>query len=244
MTDEAKKADWKRKIEALLLKAEDPATSSEERETILDRVYVLMAKFGIEEAMLSAARQQNPEMQTFRYRITAPYAKQKGQILHEIARAFGCTVINASKTDGNYACFGYEDDQERVFMLYNSILIQFTVSMAVAYANKPDNIHGKSFNTSFAVGFAYTIVSRIRIAYTNARKEAVREQGSGVEVVLYDRATAVAMRVREVFPYLTRASSNTRISSDAGYGAGSAAGRSADIGQTRMGGRSTRQLGS
>lgn len=244
MTIDESKENWKRKIEALLLKAENPATTAEERETILDRVYVLMAKFGIEEAMLSAAQQRNPEMLVTRYRVTAPYAMQKGRILHAIGRAFGCTVVNASKTMGNYTCVGYEDDQERVFMLYNSLLIQFTVGMAMAYANKPSHIHGKSFNTSFAEGFTFAVCDRIKAAYTNARKEAMREQGSGVEIVLFDRASAVAIRVSEIFPSLRMISHNSRISSGDGYGAGSAAGRSADIGQTRMGGKTVRQLGS
>jgi len=233
--------NWKDVISKLMAKAEDNATTDAERNAIVERVTYLMAKHGIEEAMLSAQEKRTAPLTKHSYRLLAPYIKQRTTILHNISVAFGCRAIFDNQNN-RMTVYGYEDDQEKVFMLYGSLVIQMFTGLAQTV--KPADVHGKTFNGSWVTGYAYTVGSRVREAYEHARRDVQAEStGNGMELVLADRALAVNNMYRTEHPR-TRNIAGSRATHAGAYAAGSAAGRNANIGQTGVGGSRTRAIGS
>jgi hypothetical protein len=234
--------NWKEIIAKLMEKAENTATSDAERENISKRVMYLMAKHGIEEAMLSAREDRTAPLTKHAYRLLAPYIKQRVTILHNISIAFGCRAIFDSQNN-RMTVYGYEDDQEKVFMLYGSLIIQMFTGLGQVV--KPVDVHGKTFNGSWVTGYAFTVSQRVRDAYERARRDVQAETtGNGMELVLNNRSLAVQNMFRGEHPR-TRSMSGSSATHAGAYAAGSAAGRNANIGQTGVGGASgTRAIGS
>ena len=228
---------WKIIIGKLLAKAEDPATTPEERETIQDRVVYLMAKFSIDQSILDAKEKKEYKVIPVRYKITNPYKNQRTLLLNNIGITFGCS-ITMHMGDDSYTLYGHEDDQEKVFILYNSLLIQMFTAMASAQEFKPTHEHGKRFNTSFVNGFVLTVISRVKDAYTRAKQDVQEtDTGNGAELVLVDRKKAVDDIFNRIFPKFTTNAMNLTTTSAHGSRAGHSAGRNADIGQTGLSGR-------
>lgn len=227
-----KEKDWKETIQKLMNKAEDPATTPAERDAIVERVTYLMAKHGIEEAMLSAAEERTAKVVNQGYKITAPYVNQKMTMLNNIGIAFGCQSVRMA--DDRLVMYGHEDDMEKVFMLYGSLLIQMVTSLGSVV--KPSHVHGKTFNTSFVNGYVFEVVKRVKDAYKRARQDVQNSTGNGMELVLRDRAVAVRDAYRTDHPFTRVSNSRSSITSEAGYNAGKSAGASANIGQTGLGG--------
>jgi len=232
--------NWKDIILKLMAKAEDPATSLDERNAIVDKITFLMAKHGIEEAMLEAGQAKPTyKLVDLSYRIPAPYALAKAKILYHIGKAFGCESI-VIDDHTRVRVFGFENDQERVFMLYGSLIIQMNNGLASAV--KPKGVHGKTFNHSWIAGYAATVSQRVRDAYTRAQNE-VRTESSGMDIVLMEKSVAVRNMFREAYPRTSKIGQSYATHAGA-YAAGSTAGRNADIGQTRVGGTTRKSIGS
>lgn len=232
MTDSNNK--WLETVEKLMRKAEDPATTQEERDSLTDKITYLMTKYGIEQDMLKAEANEPINAERRNFKIANPYADKKVLLLSTVAQAFGCVCINALKTQGNAAVFGTMADIEHVYMLYASLIIQ--MNGAMASAEKPQHVHGKAFNNSFVSGYIITVRERVMEAANRAKQDIRREHssGNGMELVLLNKAQVVKNLVHNDFPFLR--SSNTRFSasSGAGYAAGQSAGRMADIGGSRI----------
>jgi hypothetical protein len=230
MTD----SKWIDKISALMRKAEDPATTEEERSSIVDKVTYLMTKYGIEQDML-AAKEQRPLTASHRiFKVVGSYADKKISLLHEICRAFGCFAVTKTGKS-RVSVFGTDEDIERVFMLYMSLILQMDASLAAAQVLKPKHEHGRTFNNSFIVGYVLTVNRRIKEAARRAKEDIQKtHEGSGMELVLVNKATIVKNLMRDVYPGLRYSRASFSNGSDAGYGAGSAAGMRADIGGSRI----------
>jgi len=226
---------WADKVRALMAKAEDPATTEAERESINEKIVYLVAKFSIEDSMLKDAAKEAIEVISQRFATKNPYAVDKQLLLSAIARVFHSQPIRPSGVKEVIIVIGHKDDVEKIFMLYASLVIQMINGLATAV--KPTGVHGKSFNASWIKGYVTTVSQRVRIAYARAQED-VRNSttGNGMELVLRSRDVAVNAKVHEEFPVLVNRTINRSFSNKAGYGAGSAAGRNADIGQNRVGG--------
>jgi len=223
---------WKDIVAKLMAKAEDPATSQEERDSINSKVSFLMVKYGIEQAMLDAKEKTQAEIVNVTYNIKPPYVNQKKSLLYSIGVVFGVVSV---RSEGKMVMVGYQDDVEKVAMLYNLLLIQLHNGLATA--EKPDYIHGKTFNTSWVQGFVYEVTKRVKEAAAMAKKDVKNSAGgSGMDLVLLDRHSAVAHALTARFPRLRKTSSSTSVSSAAGYNAGKSAGARADIGNARISG--------
>lgn len=222
---------WRDIVSKLISKAENPATSNEERETINGKVSYLMLKYGIEQAMLDLQDKKEPaKIRHARYQMKSPYLAKKQNLFFGIASAFGVRTV---RSNGVLHLFGYEDDVEKVYMLYNMLLLQMI--NGVALAEKPDHIHGKSFNASWIDGFVYMVVDRVRDSARRAKEDVRHTYGTSMDVALRDRAGLVNVEVRKIFPSLRPTGGSTSTSS-AGYNAGRAAGSHADIGNARISG--------
>jgi len=223
---------WKDIVSKLMAKAEDRSTSQEERDVINSKVSFLMVKYGIEKAMLDAKDNTQDKIVNATYNIKAPYVNQKKSLLYNIGVAFGVVSV---RSEGKMVMVGYQDDVEKVAMLYNLLLIQLHNGLATA--EKPAYLHGKTFNSSWVQGFVYEVSKRVKEAAARAKVD-VRNSasGSGMDLVLADRHTAVIHAVTNRFPFLRNTSSSTSVSSVAGYNAGKSAGARADIGNARISG--------
>jgi hypothetical protein len=228
---------WIEKIEKLMRLAEDPATSESERENLVAKVTHLMVKYGIEQDMLNFQQERPVTAERRTFRVTDTYAKKKLNILHVISRAFGCVMVQ--QRDGTSGdVFGTREDIERVYMLYASVIIQLQGALAHAQVYKPTWEHGRAFNNSFVTGFTLTVTQRIFEAAARAKKDVQTEtQGTGMELVLVNKAQVVANAVHNFYPRLQNVNTSMRSTSEAGYGAGRAAGQRADIGGSRISSR-------
>lgn len=227
-------ADWEDIVRKLLNKAENSATTEEERQTINDRVTYLMAKFSIEQSIINAKSDVEQKVITVTYPMTSAHADKRGWLLNSVSNTFGCKAILLH--DKTIQVFGYANDQEKVFLLYNSLILQMATGLAKAQSNKPPREHGRTFNTAFIGAYVVTVGNRVTAAYKKARDESVTES-TGTDLVLRDRKVAVMDAFHTAYPVLGgSAKVNLSGRSRSGASAGTYAARNANIGQTGLAG--------
>lgn len=81
------------KVRKLLAQAEDPACTSAEAEAFTAKAAQLVAAHGIDEALLSAADPDRDRVGDRVVDLDAPYAREKGTLGAEVARALRCEVV-------------------------------------------------------------------------------------------------------------------------------------------------------
>lgn len=245
MTVEERTLDRVRK---LLAKAEG-TDNEHERDTFMAAANQLMAKYGIEQAMLGATDRTHEKPTSRRITVENPWADVKAHLIYYVAEAVGCKSILITMPRGiSYKVvqiFGFESDLERAELLYTSLLLQ--MASGLARVEVPWNDSPRAYKRSWMLGFKNEVVHRIRTAEKAAARDFDAEQaatgaaaGPSTALVLASRRDAVTAAYQEAFP---SARTSRGISSrGTGYGAGRAAGRSADIGSRRVGGGSQRAL--
>ncbi len=234
------------RVRKLLAKAEDPACTPAEAAALNDKAAELIAKYGVDRALLSAA---SPEVDPVGDRVIGvdpPYALDKAGLLAAVAFALRCRSVRRKQWSGSgyaYAIhlFGCESDLERTELLYTSLLVQASYGMAAARVPVWEAV--AAFRRSWLAGFTEAVGRRLREAERRATAEASTTRGSGpsMELVLADRGDRVARRVAEVYPRLGTSQPRRLIGS--GAGDGYAAGQRADLGGTRLGRPTARRLG-
>lgn len=233
------------KVRALLAKAEDPAATTAEAEAFTAKATELMAKYGIEQAMI-ADRADSSDAPGNRIITTSnPWAAERAKLVYWLAEAMRCKPIMLGKEDGDARVhiFGFASDLERVELLYTSLLLQMTTGLTrvhVPYYEKP-----RAYRRSWLIGFVNEVTSRVReaersaVAHAEAERQATTNGESSVStgrstaLVLADREQAVRQAFAEEYPSVRK--SRTTFTGS-GYGAGQAAGRRANIGQTGLAG--------
>ena len=75
------------RVRKLLTKAEDPGCTPEESAALNDKAAELIAKYGVDRAMLAAARPESDIVGDRTLAVNAPYALDKTGLLGTIARA-------------------------------------------------------------------------------------------------------------------------------------------------------------
>lgn len=236
---------WIEIVQKLMAKAENAATSVEERNAIVEKMTFLMAKHGIEEAMLNAGKPEAESVISVRFEMKAPYVNPKLILLNAVSQIFGAKPVlvehanrrNSTPNSKNVLrIFGFPGDLEKIMMLNGSLTIQMLTELAGA--EKPDHVHGKAFNNSFVNGYVNTVIKRVDAAYSKARQDVSDSTtGSSMELVLQTRSTAVNAQFTNAYPNTNSTNISSRSSSGVGYSAGQSAGRNANIGQTGLGGR-------
>lgn len=244
MTNESKLAT----VRALLAKAEATQFPAE-AEAFTAKAMELMARHGIDEALLAAAGKTEDELTHLVVDLLAPYAADKGSLLSTIGRHNTCRTIRTKygKVRRMYV-HGWKSDLERVEMLYTSLLLQMTAGVLRPYHHggaMPANTPGESKSNRIAwmAGFIHAVDGRLKAAHAAAVAESVASTpGStepGVALVLRDRSLAVDDAVGEMFPKLRKG--QPRYIRGSGYSNGHAAGMRADLGAKRVG-NSRREL--
>jgi hypothetical protein len=189
----------------------------------------LMAKYGIEQAMLAAAGQHNDPIDVVRIDLTNPYSYEKSRLLGVIATVLHCRCVSYAigRTVKWCEVSGYESDRERVELLFTSLLLQAVGQITYL----PGDV---VFRRSWWMGFAHAVGKRLQQIETRAAQQYDQTRsGTGAELVLADRRTQVDRWYEQYYGELDAGKSKTTIDPRA-WAHGVAAGRRADLGQTRL----------
>jgi hypothetical protein len=230
------------RVRKLLAKAEDESCTPPEAEALTAKAAELMAKYGIDRALLAAVRPETDAPASRMVDIDNPWGKVKAHLLCGLGAAMRCQCIMLTTRDGlRIHVFGYASDIERTDLLYTSVLIQMWHGLAAALV--PAHSSPRSWRRSWLLGFAAAVVGRVRAAEENATVQASQAGPAGepsrAALVLADRALVIRGAVRREYP-VTRTARLTY--SGTGYGAGYAQGQRADIGSRRVGRPASRPL--
>jgi len=225
------------KIRKLLAKAEDPGCTPAEAAALNDKAAELIAKYGVDHALLAAAEPERDPVGDRVVAVPPPYALDKIGLLATIAGALRCRSVKRGLLDGRRATpavhlFGCASDLERVELLFTSLLVQAAYGMAATPV--PPRESPAAFRRSWLAGFTYAVGERLRQAEQRATQhaDAAPTSGPSVALVLADRWDRVDQRLSEVYPGLRRASPRRLRGSGGRHGY--AAGQQVDLGGTRV----------
>ena len=227
------------RVRKLLAKAEAEGVTVEEAQALTAKAAELMAKYGIDRALLAAKRPDTDKPDNRIMEIYNPWARVQAHLLCGLAAALRCQCILLPAREGQRVhLFGYASDIERTDVLYTSVLVQMWHGLVAAQVPaRADNV--RAWRRSWLLGYIAAVVARVRAAEQRAEQAATVAETSGAALVLADRSMVIRQQVARAYP-VTRTARVTYTGS--GYGAGYAQGRRADIGTSRVGPRSTRAL--
>lgn len=223
------------KVRKILAKAEDPAATPEEAETYTAKAADLIAAYGIDRALLARADPTSDVVGDRVVVLDPPYALDKAGLLSSVAFELRCrSVQRARYVDGakqlSLHLFGYESDLLRAELLYTSLLLQATSTLARTPA--PFGESTAAFRRSWLAGFTTAVSHRLRDAERRAESQAEQAHpestGRSVSLVLADRSAVVSAAVTDEYPYLRKA--KARQLSGSGGRSGWQAGQRADLG--------------
>ncbi|WIX81735.1 DUF2786 domain-containing protein [Amycolatopsis carbonis] len=218
------------RIRKLLAKAEDPAVTAEEAELYNTKAAELIARYGIDNAMLAAAGQGSDDITVLKIPIENPYSRDKASLLTNIAYPLRCRTLLHRVGQGVDAVtvFGFKSDLGRVELLFTSLLLQ--ASTQLTRVRPDDRVFRESlaaYRRTWLHGFARAVHDRLVRAEDTAARE---YSGSGVqsaELVVRDRTTLVQSAFDREYGDL-RAAAPRRLSGS-GYREGHQAGTRATL---------------
>jgi hypothetical protein len=209
------------RVRKLLAKAEDPACTPAEAEAFTAKATDLIAKYGVDQAMLAVTDPAADPVGDRIITIVPPYARDKAGLLVAVAAPLRCRVVHLERQGiARSHLFGHAADLERVELLFTSLLVQAAHGLAAVPV--PPHEHPAAYRRSWLAGFAEAIGSRL----WDAEKSAVAE--AGAELVLVRRTDLVDQRMAEAYPKLRTAS--PRRLAGGGLAQGYRAGQAADLG--------------
>ena len=231
------------RVRKLLAKAEDEGCTPHEAEALTAKAAELMARYGIDRALLGAVRPDTDRPADRVFELDNPWAGIKAHLLAGLASALRCQCIllNRREPGSRVHVFGYLSDLERADILFTSLLVQ----MARALALEPVPAYGgraKAWRRSWMLGYCSAVVARVRAAEEAAVAAASSSADAGADghgpsaaVVLADRAVTVRRHAEQAYPRTRK----TRVTySGNGYQAGYQEGQKADIGGAKVRSRS------
>jgi hypothetical protein len=236
------------RVRKLLAKAEAAGVTRAEAQALTAKATELMAKYGIDRALLAAAHPGTDRPADRVIGIANPWARVQAHLLCGVAAAMRCqcVILPDPGPGSRIHVFGFSSDIERAEVLYTSLLVQMWRGLAGAEVPAAARAT-RSWRRSWLLGFASAVVSRVRAAEEAAAAAAAGPQdrqaahrGPVTSVVLADRAQVVQRTLEQAYPRLRR----SRVTyTGNGYGAGYSEGQRADIGGARLRPGSGRALG-
>lgn len=226
------------RVRALLAKAESTAYEAE-AEAFNAKAVELIAKYGIDEALLAASGAKTDTIASRVIDIDNPYAMEKATLLNAVAKSLRCQALATRARKGGpvniVTLVGYSSDLERVTLIYTSLLLQATTQVTRQRPRDNSQTSTVAFRRSWWVGFSTAVRARLVEAERRAAEQTVSPTpGTSTELVLRDRTALVRDAFRELFPR-TRTSRAPSATSGDGYRNGRTAGERADLGARRVG---------
>jgi hypothetical protein len=223
------------RVRKLLAKAEDDSVTPPEAQALTAKAAELMAKYGIDRALLAAIQPETDQPGDRMLDIENPWARVKAHLLCGLASALRCQCILLPRAGSGTRVhiFGFSSDLERTDVLYTSVLIQMWHGLASTQVPEWSS-SVRAWRRSWLLGFATAVISRVQAAEDAATSQATAApdaSGSRTAVVLADRALVVRSNVSRAYP-VTRTARVTY--SGNGYSDGYAQGQRADIGTSRI----------
>ena len=233
------------RVRKLLAKAEAEGVTVAEAQALTAKAAELMAKYGIDRALLAATRPETDRPDNRIVEIYNPWARVQSHLFCGLAAALRCQCILLPARAGQRVhIFGYASDIERADVLYTSVLIQMWHGLIAADVPAgADSV--RAWRRSWLLGFAAAVIAKVRAAEQRAEQAASAEpdgdSSRGAALVLADRSLVIRQNVAHAYPRTRKA----RVTyTGTGYGAGYAQGKRADIGTGRVGRGRTRALSS
>jgi Protein of unknown function (DUF2786) len=236
------------RVRKLLAKAEDEGCSPAEAEALTAKAAELMARYGIDRALLGAMHPETDKPSDRVFSLDNPWGDVKRHLLAGLALALRCQCVQTRSPEGvRLHIFGYTSDLERADILFTSLLVQ----MARALAHQAVPGYGgtaRAWRRSWMLGYCTAVVTRVRAAEEAAAasaSESVAETeatttGQSAALVLADRSLTVQGQVAAAYPRLRK----TRVTySGGGYSDGYREGQRADIGGEKLQSRPAGALG-
>jgi hypothetical protein len=228
------------KVRAILRLAENPAATQAEAEAFLQKATALMAKYGIEQAMLHGDGPDAREEPADRVvEVLSPWMGECKRLLSAIAYAMRCHPIYPGGKGNKHRVhlFGFASDLHSVEVLYASLRLQMLQGAERAdVRHRPPGELPRAYKRSWMLGFIRAVALRIAEAERTAREDSERDRaeaataakGRSVALVLADRTTQIQAEVASHYPNVGKVR-RTRFTGS-GYRQGHADGQQADIG--------------
>ncbi len=223
------------RVRKLLVKAEAVGVTPAEAEALTAKAAELMAKYGIDRALLAARQPETDRPADRVINITNPWARVQAHLLCGLAAAMRCqcVILPSTSPGSRIHMFGFASDIERADVLYTSLLVQMWQGLAVAEV-PAWNRNTRAWRRSWLLGFATAVVGRVRAAEQRAESQAATPSGGGssrTALVLADRNQVIQRNLAVAYPHIRK----SRVTyTGSGYGAGYSEGQRADIGNRRL----------
>ncbi len=230
------------RVRKLLAKAEADGVTPAEAEAFTAKATELMARYGIDRALLAAARPDTDRPASRIIDVDNPWSQVKAHLLGGLASAIRCACVQLPRTGtgARIHVFGYASDLERAEILYTSLLIQMAHGLVAAQV--PATARSvRAYRRSWLLGFTSAVVMRVREAEERAAARVAHEPvtGKSTALVLADRALVVRRECERAYP-VTRKMRVTYTGT--GYRDGYSEGQRADVGGARVNGTAGRAL--
>ncbi len=210
------------RVRKLLAMAEDPACTAAEAEAFTAKATELIAKYGVDQALLAATDPAADPVGDRMVTVDPPYARDKAALLAAVATPLRCRVVHLGRQGATRShLFGHAADLERVELLFTSLLVQAAHGLAGTVV--PWGEHPAAYRRSWLAGYTQAIQARLWQAEQSA---AAAEPGA--ELVLVDRTDLVERRRDETYPRLAKL--GPRRLRGGGMAHGYRAGQTADLG--------------
>lgn len=235
------------RINALLAKAEAAATK-EEADIYNAKASELMIRYGVEQAMLAAARSGQDKREEIVKQVISfkgQFAQSHMRMAYNISLSLSGDAISGFKTRHyrgagvDLTLVGFESDIDNARAMIASLMLQCESEMFDWWEDEKDYYYGYDkivARRSFIDGYSSAACRKIRDVYARVKREKVAESES-TAVALVDRKRQVKNYMAENFNLGKGRASYSR-SDDAGRSAGRSAGARADVG-----GRGVRNAG-
>src|SRR5258708_31055391 len=131
------------RVRKLLAKAEADGVTQAEAQALTAKAAELMAKYGIDRALLAAARPETDRPADRVIDIGNPWARVQAHLLCGLAAALRCHCVILPRTGpgSRIHLFGFASDIERTDILYTSLLLQIWQGRA---ARRPPGPGGRT----------------------------------------------------------------------------------------------------
>ena len=227
-------------IRALQRVADDPETPPKTAEFYREKVQELIARYGVEHAMLHRIERSDERPVGRKFLVDNPWSMARTVLLNGLAIAMGCQLIDLGPVKGagrEVHIFGFRSDLDRLDFLYTSLQLQMLSELAATQVPASERKRIKSWRYAWLIGFVNAVTSRVKAAEQRAQGQAQeKNQGeTSVELVLADRASAVLGAFHTAYPPSKMRDTRPGASRQGGAKAGQYAGDRADIGNTRLG---------